>query len=115
LIELHKAGSIRILATTGSSRSLILPDVPTLKENGIDVEVPGWFAFYAPARMPAEIVLRLQNEIIAIARLPGVHAKILALGFEPTATTSAELKKIQLADFERWGPIVKASGYKAQQ
>ncbi|MEH2554108.1 tripartite-type tricarboxylate transporter receptor subunit TctC [Bradyrhizobium algeriense] len=115
LIELHKSGSIRILATTGSSRSMILPDVPTLRENGIDVEVPGWFAFYAPARTPAELIERLQNEIIAIIRLPDVHTKILAVGFEPTATTSAELKKIQLADFERWGPIVKASGYKSQQ
>jgi tripartite-type tricarboxylate transporter receptor subunit TctC len=112
LIELHKSGSIRILATTGSSRFTTLPDIPTLKESGIDVVVPGWFGFYAPAGMPAELVERLQNEIIAIVRLPDVHAKILAIGYEPTATTSAELKKIQLAEFERWGPIVKASGYK---
>jgi tripartite-type tricarboxylate transporter receptor subunit TctC len=89
-----------------------LPDIPTLKESGIDVVVPGWFGFYAPARMPAELVERLQNEIIATVRLPDVHAKILAIGYEPTATTSAELKTIQLAEFERWGPIVKASGYK---
>jgi tripartite-type tricarboxylate transporter receptor subunit TctC len=114
LLELHKSGSIRILATTGSSRSKILPEIPTLKESGIDVDVPGWFAFYAPARTPAEIVERLQNVIISTARLPDVHAKIVALGFEPTATTSAELKKIQFADFDRWGPIVKASGYKPQ-
>jgi tripartite-type tricarboxylate transporter receptor subunit TctC len=77
--------------------------------------VPGWFAFYAPARTPAEIVERLQNEITAIVRLPDVQAKILAIGFEPTATTSAELKKIQLTEFERWGPIVRASGYKPEQ
>jgi tripartite-type tricarboxylate transporter receptor subunit TctC len=115
LIELHKSGSIRILATTGSSRSTILPDVPTLKESGIDVVVSGWFAFYASARTPAELVERLQNEIIAIMRLPDVHAKILTIGFEPTATTSTELKKIQLAEFERWGLIVKTSGYKPQQ
>lgn len=115
LIELHKSGSIRIMATTGSSRSTILPDIPTLKESGIDVVVPGWFAFYAPAGIPAELVERLQNEIIAIVRLKDVHAKILAIGFEPTTTTSSELGKIQQADFERWGPIVKASGYKPQQ
>ena len=115
LIELHKSGSIHILATTGSSRSTILPDIPTLRESGIDVVVPGWFAFYAPAHTPAELIERLQNEIIAIVRLPDVHAKILAIGFEPTATTSAELKNIQLAEFERWGSIVRASGYKPQQ
>jgi tripartite-type tricarboxylate transporter receptor subunit TctC len=115
LIELHNSGSIRILATTGSSRSMILPDVPTLKESGIDVEVPGWFALYAPARTPAELIERLQNEIVAIMRLPDVYAKILSVGFEPTATTSAELRKLQLAELQRWAPIVKASGYKPQQ
>jgi tripartite-type tricarboxylate transporter receptor subunit TctC len=92
-----------------------LPDIPTLRESGIDVVVPGWFGFYAPAGTPAELVERLQNEIVAIVRLPDVHAKILAMGFEPTATTSAELKKLQLAERERWGPIVRASGYKPQQ
>ncbi|MBW8856408.1 MAG: hypothetical protein JF604_19250, partial [Bradyrhizobium sp.] len=115
LLELHKSGSIHILATAGSSRSTILPDVPTLRESGIDVVVPGWFAFYAPARTPVEIVEQLQNEIIAIAGLPDVRAKILAIGFEPTGTTSTELKRIQLAEFESWGPIVKASGYNPQQ
>jgi tripartite-type tricarboxylate transporter receptor subunit TctC len=115
LIELHRSGSIRILATTGSARSSVLPDIPTLRESGIDVVVPGWFGFYAPAGTPVELVERLQNEIITIVRLPEVHAKILALGFEPAATTSAELKKIQLTEFERWAPIVKASGYKPQR
>ncbi len=115
LIELHKSGSIHILATTGASRSTILPDIPTLRESGIDVVVPGWFAFYAPARTPAEIVEHLQNEIMAIVRLPDVRARILAIGFEPTGTTSAELRKIQLSEFERWGPSVRASGYKPEQ
>jgi tripartite-type tricarboxylate transporter receptor subunit TctC len=115
LIELHRSGSIRILATTGSARSSVLPDIPTLRESGIDVVVPGWFGFYAPAGTPVELVERLQNEIITIIRLPDVHAKILAIGFEPAATTSAELKKIQLSEFERWAPIVRASGYKPQR
>lgn len=115
LIELHKSGSIRIMATTGSSRSTILPDIPTLRESGIDVVVPGWFAFYAPAGTAAELVERLQNEIIAIVRLEAVRAKILAIGFEPATTISSELRKIQQAEFDRWGPIVKASGYKPQQ
>jgi tripartite-type tricarboxylate transporter receptor subunit TctC len=115
LLELHNSGSIHILASAGNSRSTVLPDVPTLKESGIDVVVPGWFAFYAPVRTPVEIVERLQNEIIAIVGLPDVRAKILAIGFEPAGTTSAELKRIQLTEFERWGPIVKASGYNPQQ
>jgi tripartite-type tricarboxylate transporter receptor subunit TctC len=114
LLELHNSGSIRILATTGDARSTILPDVPTLRESGIDVIVPGWFAFYAPARTPVEIVERLQNEIIAIVRHPDVRAKILSIGFEPTGTTSTEVRRIQLIEFERWATIVKASGYKTQ-
>ena len=115
LTELHKSGSIRILATTGSSRSAVLPDIPTLKENGIDVDAPAWFAFFAPARTPVEIIERLHKEITTVAHLPEVHAKIMTIGFEPTATTPAELREMQRVELERWGPIVKASGYKPQQ
>ena len=51
-IEHHKAGTIRILATAGASRSRFLPDVPTLRESGFDLEASGWFAMYAPQTRP---------------------------------------------------------------
>jgi tripartite-type tricarboxylate transporter receptor subunit TctC len=115
LIEQHKSGAIRILAIAAAARSPFLPDVPTLKESGIDINGPGWFAFYAPARTPTDVVERLEREIVATMLAPDTRTKILAMGFQPTGTTSSELKKLQREDFERWGILVKASGFKAEQ
>jgi tripartite-type tricarboxylate transporter receptor subunit TctC len=110
LLEQDRAGGIRILATAASKRSSFLPQIATLKESGIDVDASGWFAFYAPARAAGEVVERLTTEIVSIARDPDVRAKIRAMGCEPTGTTPEELKRLQRADFERWGPVVKGSG-----
>ena len=115
LIEQHKSGGIRILATAGAARSPFLPDVPTLEESGMDIDAPGWFAFYAPARTPGAIVEHLEKEIIAATHAANTRAKILAMGYQPTGTTSEELRAIHRAEFERWGPIVQASGFEADK
>jgi tripartite-type tricarboxylate transporter receptor subunit TctC len=115
LIEQHKSGAVRLLATADAARSSFLPDVPTLRESGIEIEAPGWFAFYARAGTPEEFVTRLEKEIIAAMRTPETRAKIEKMGYLPTGTTSDALRVIQRADFERWGPIVKASPFEAQQ
>jgi tripartite-type tricarboxylate transporter receptor subunit TctC len=115
LIEHHKSGSIRILATAGSAQSHLLPDVPTLKESGVHVEAPGWFAFYAPAGTPREVVEHLENEIIGAIHVPETRARVLSMGFQPTGTSAETLKQTQRAEFERWALVVKASGYKAEQ
>jgi tripartite-type tricarboxylate transporter receptor subunit TctC len=111
LLEQHRDGGIRIIATAGSSRSSFLRQTPTLKESGINVDASGWYAFYAPAHLSGELVERLTKEIIAIGSDPEMRAKIHTTGCEPTGTTSEELKQIRRADFEHWGPIVKASGF----
>jgi tripartite-type tricarboxylate transporter receptor subunit TctC len=115
LIEQHKSGAIRILATADAARSPFLPDVPTLGESGIEIEAPGWFAFYAPAGTPEDIVARLEKEIVAATNAPEMRTKIETMGYLPTGTTSDALRKIQRADFERWGTIVKASGFEVEQ
>jgi tripartite-type tricarboxylate transporter receptor subunit TctC len=115
LIAQYKNGAIRLLATADTERSPFLPDVPTLRESGIAMEASGWFAFYAPARTPGDVLARLEKEIVAATAAPETHAKILAMGYQPTGTTSNQLRKIQREDFERWGILVKASGFKAGQ
>lgn len=114
LAEQHKSGGLRILAIAASSRSALMPDIPTLKESGIDLDAPTWFAFYAPAGTPRDIVERLEKEIIAATRAPQVRTKILAMGYEPTGTPSEALRVTQRTEFDRWGMIVRASGYKAE-
>jgi tripartite-type tricarboxylate transporter receptor subunit TctC len=115
LIEHHKSGGLRIIATVGSARSPFLPDVPILKESGVHIEAPGWSAFYAPARTPREVVERLERDIAAAIHVPKTRARILAMGFQPTGTSADELKQIQRLEFDRWALVVKASGYKAEQ
>jgi tripartite-type tricarboxylate transporter receptor subunit TctC len=115
LIEQHRSGAIRLLAIADAARSPFLPDVPALRESGIAIDAPGWFAFYAPARTPGDIVARLEKAIIAATQAPDTRTKVLAMGYEPTGTTSEVLRKIQRGDFERWGGLVKASGFKAEQ
>jgi tripartite-type tricarboxylate transporter receptor subunit TctC len=114
LIEHHKAGTIRILATLGASRSRFLPDVPTLRESGFDIEVPGWLAMYAPAATPAAVVERLRAAILDALQDAEIRARIETLGYEVAGTTGEELARIQRVEHERWGRIVKASGFKAE-
>jgi tripartite-type tricarboxylate transporter receptor subunit TctC len=115
LIEQHRSGAIRLLATADAARSPFLPEVPTLREGGIAIDAPGWFAFYAPARTPGDVVARLEKAIIAATQAPDTRTKVLAMGYEPTGTTSEALRKIQQSDFERWAGLVKASGFKAEK
>ena len=115
LIQHHKSGGIRIIATVGPARSPFLPDVPTLKESGVHIEAPGWSAFYAPARTPREVVGRLERDIATAIHAPETRARILAMGFQPTGTSADELERIQRLEFDRWAAVVKASGYKAEQ
>lgn len=114
LIEQHKSGAVRILATADASRSPFLSDVPTLRESGIEIEAPGWFAFYASAGTPESIIAPLEKEIVAATKAPEMRTKIETSGYLPTGTTSDALRKIQRADFERWGRAVKASGFEAR-
>ena len=79
------------------------------------IDAPGWFGFYAPAGTPGDVLARLEKEIIAATAAPETQAKILGMGYQPTATSSAQLRDIQREDFERWGRLVKASGFQAGQ
>lgn len=113
-IELHRSGKTRILATSGAARSPLLPEVPTFTEAGLrGVEGASWFAVYAPARTP-EAVVRQQNAAINKALAAAeVRERFGKLGLEPVGGTPADLAALMKRDTERWGPVVKASGFKA--
>jgi tripartite-type tricarboxylate transporter receptor subunit TctC len=116
LIEQHKAGGIRIVATTGAVRSPLLPDVPTFKQQGFNIVAPMiWFGVYAPAKTPSDVAKRLNDAIVAAVNAPEVQARIRATGYQPTGTNGEALHQVQKADFDFWGPIVKASGITPEQ
>jgi tripartite-type tricarboxylate transporter receptor subunit TctC len=114
LAEQHKAGGLRILAIAADTRSELMTDIPTLKESGIDLNAIGWFAFYAPSGTPPDIIERLEKAVIAATQAPQRRAKILAMGYEPTGTTSDALRIAQRAEYERWEAIVRTSGFKPE-
>ena len=115
LLEQHKAGRIRVLATSGRQRSPFLPDIPTFKEAGYAIEGTGWYGAFAPAGTPPDLVEKLSKVLAAAVRAPQTRERLLAFGLQPTGTTAAELAAIQKADSELWAPAVKASGFAPDQ
>jgi tripartite-type tricarboxylate transporter receptor subunit TctC len=115
LVQMHKAGRIRVLATSDKQRSRFLPDVPTFREAGYELEANGWFSIFAPAKTPAEIVERYSKVIAAAVQSPDVKSKLEAFGLNPTGTSASVLAEIQKRDAAVWAPAVKASGFTPQQ
>lgn len=114
LLEHHKSGGLRILATAGGERLATLPNVPTLKESGVNIEAPGWFAFYAVSGTPKPMTDRLEREIATAAGDPAVRARIEALGLQATDPSSQNLMRVQRAEFDAWAGVIKATGFKPE-
>jgi tripartite-type tricarboxylate transporter receptor subunit TctC len=113
-IEHHRAGKVRILAVTGEQRSRALPEVPTLKEAGINVTADAFFGLYGPPGMSPEVVARIDKAVADALRMPDVQDRIYALGLVPAHAGPAELAAIQAAHLKRWEMPIKNSGFKAE-
>jgi tripartite-type tricarboxylate transporter receptor subunit TctC len=110
---LAQSGKARILATAGAKRAPQYPDVPTFKESGYDIEGAAWYALFAPAGTPKDIVEKIAAAAIDAVRQPDLRQKIEPLGLEATGYGPSELARIMKADDEKWGPVIRASGFKA--
>lgn len=108
----HRAGRLRIIATTGAEQSKFLPEVPNIKAGGVNFHSGGWYGAFAPAATPAPVLAELSAAIQEAVKSPEVSKKLLDVGAVPTGTTAAELGRIQKADSDLWGPVIKASGFK---
>jgi tripartite-type tricarboxylate transporter receptor subunit TctC len=115
LLPYVRSGKVRALATTGSERSSFLPDVPTMVEAGYrDVVVQAWLGFLAPSRTPSDTVSRLAAAIADAARDETARQSIEKFGMQPVSSGPAAFAATIKADLERWAPIVKASGFSAE-
>jgi tripartite-type tricarboxylate transporter receptor subunit TctC len=104
---------LRILATAGTARKR--PDVPTFKEEGFpEIEGVGWNAIVVPAKTPKPVVDKLSAAIAKALKSPDVVAKIQGLGNDAVGTTPEEFAAILKKDRDRWAPVIKASGFKAE-
>jgi tripartite-type tricarboxylate transporter receptor subunit TctC len=114
MIELHRGGKIRIIATSGAQRSPLLPTVATFREQGFAaIEGTGWIGVYAPAKTPAAVIDQVSAAIGVALKVAELRERFFNLGYEPTGTTAEQLAAIMAADTARWGPIIKASGFTA--
>lgn len=111
---LVQSGKGRILATSGAERSPQYPDVPTFKESGYDIEGSAWYALFAPAGTPKDVVERLARAAIDAVRQPDVRQRIEPLGLEATGLGPAGLAAVMKSDDDKWGPVIRASGFKAE-
>ena len=109
-----KSKRLRALANAGPKRAAQMPDVPTLKESGVNgVEVVVWYGVFAPAGTPREIINTLANAIAKAARSPDMRQKLLDQGAEPVGNTPEEFAKLFREEQTRWAEVVKVSGAKA--
>jgi tripartite-type tricarboxylate transporter receptor subunit TctC len=110
--SLVKGGRARLLAVSGATRDPAFPDVPTFKEQGYDMEGTGWYGLFAPAGTPKAAIDRLSKAAMAAIKDAGVKQKMLGIGLQPTGYGPAELARIMKADYDKWGPVIRASGFK---
>jgi tripartite-type tricarboxylate transporter receptor subunit TctC len=109
-----EAGTVRALAVTTGARASFLPDVPSMAETvpGYDTEV--WWGLLGPAGMPADLVEKLAHDFVAALNTDSVKQRLTKLGASPIGSTSRQFDEKIHADYEKWGPIIKAAGMKAE-
>jgi tripartite-type tricarboxylate transporter receptor subunit TctC len=111
LSEQHRAGRLRIIAIAGSARSKLMPEIPTMREQGISVEGMAWFGLFAPAATPKAIQDRISGAVAKALLLPDVASRLVTLNMEPVGSTPEEFRKVVQDDWTKWGAVVRASGF----
>jgi tripartite-type tricarboxylate transporter receptor subunit TctC len=110
-----KAGRVRALAITSAKRSALAPDLPTVAESGFPgFEAIGWFGWVAPAKMPNEIVVRFNREIVRILNLPDMQERLRQLGSDPVGNSPAEFAAFIRSEHDKWAKVIKQANIRAE-
>jgi tripartite-type tricarboxylate transporter receptor subunit TctC len=110
-----KAGALRALAVTGEARLALLPDVPTVAEQGYAGFQSGtWYGLFAPARLPPELAAKISRDTIAALRAPDVQQKLAAQGFDVIGSDAAAFAAHLRTELTKWAAVVKAAGLKPE-
>ncbi len=114
LLPFIKSGKLRALGIAGAKRAASLPEVPTIAEAGVPgYEATSWQGLSAPAKFPAPILALLHGRLLKIMAVPEVQTRIVELGAEPVGDTPAEFARFIRSEYEKWGPIIKQTGARA--
>jgi tripartite-type tricarboxylate transporter receptor subunit TctC len=112
----HRSGRLRILAVTGTERSALLPQVPVFRESRLGLreidEATLWYGFFAPAGTPAATVDRQNREIARAVSDPALRERLDALDIAPASPDPAAFARFVREDSERWGAVIRATGFK---
>jgi tripartite-type tricarboxylate transporter receptor subunit TctC len=108
-----KGGLLRALAVTSGKRMPQLPDVPTMAELGVELQITLWSGLLAPAGTPSAIVQKLQAEVARIVKLPDVRERMAQLGIEPEGTTTEEFARVIASEIPQWTAVARDHQIKA--
>ncbi len=107
VIPHHKAGKLKILAQSNARRAPSLPDVPTYREQGVDLEMDQWLAVFAPAGTPREAVMRMNAEIVKALAMPAIRDRYATAALEPVGGSPEQLGAVLKRDYEKFGRLTK--------
>ena len=114
-LPFHRAGKLRVLASSGTRRQPGTPDIPTIAESGYKFGVDSWFGLFAPAGTPMPIVRRVHDEVNRVLQLPDIQARFLALNIPETPIKSVEqFSQTVRDDILAWSTVVKANDIRAE-
>jgi tripartite-type tricarboxylate transporter receptor subunit TctC len=114
MLKYHRSGRVRVIGIFSEARSDLMPDIPTMGEQGIEVASgDGWTAMWAPAKTPAAEIARMQNAVRRILEMPQVRETMMTrLSVLPRYMDAEEMARRQRAELADWEPVIKASGFK---
>jgi tripartite-type tricarboxylate transporter receptor subunit TctC len=115
IVPLMQQGQLRTLAVTTARRTPAAPEVPTLAESGLSgFDVSGWYAFFVPAKTPADIVRKMHADTAAALADPAIKGRLEQLGLFVVGSTPDQLGRFVKAEMDKWGPLIKEAGIKVE-
>lgn len=102
-------GTFRVLATSGSARAQVLPNVPTVKEAGYDIVASAWFGLFAPAKTPRPIVDQIYHSVSKALENTDLRKRLIAQGDEPLAKGPDKFRELQMSELKTWTPVIRAA------
>ena len=109
-----KSGRLKALATTGKTRSTLLPDVAAVAETVPGYEASSWGGIIGPAGIPEEVVRKINADVVATLKTPEVKERLAQLGADVVANSPAEFAQVIRLEIDKWGKVVRAAGVKAE-
>ena len=115
LLTMVRAGKLVAIGMSGERRSAVAPDVSTIAESGVPgYEASLWYGYLGPAKLPRDVLQRLNAALVAVIGDKGLQEVLSKQGIDPFSSTPEQFAKVIAEDIRKWGPVVKATGVKAE-